>query len=406
MAAHSDQGLTSASLVYLMTAPGSPEEKLQQVAEHIGSLGSYDSVDFMVLEGANLDAIRHQQYACISTEVARAWEASVQSRGELSAFAEFQTSLDPILYNDIQTDSRLYPRERQLASLAGLKSILVVPLVWDEVLHGALAVTSRIRDAFDAPEVDRLNGLALQVSALLRQENVIEELKKANDRIAVFFDEAVTMLALTAEAYDGTTGAHLYRVRGLAELIGCELGLERGRCNRIGQAALLHDLGKIGVPRDLLTKPTELTKNERTLIQDHTILGEVLLQGRRGFELSAQIARWHHERWDGGGYPDGLCGEEIPLDVSIVTVADAFDAMIHDRPYRSSVSKKRALVEILEGAGKQFRPDVAEALANLNARGALVRMDALSHCVTLQAAKDLPAASVVTLSSDRVTWVP
>jgi HD-GYP domain-containing protein (c-di-GMP phosphodiesterase class II) len=369
-----------------MTAPGSPEKKLQQVAESIGSLGNYEAVDFMVLEGANLTAIRHQQFACIPTDVARAWEASVQSRDELSAFAEFQTSLAPILYKDVQADPRLNLRERQLASLAGLESILVVPLVWDEIVHGALAVTSRIRDAFNAPEVELLNDLALQVSALLRQENVIEELGIAKDTMVAFFDEAVMMLAFTAEAYDGTTGAHLHRVRRLAELLGHELSLEDDRCRRIGQAALLHDLGKIGIPRDLLTKPTELTSNERTLVEDHTTLGEMLLRDRRGFELSAKIARWHHERWDGSGYPDGLCGEEIPLDVSIVTVADAFDAMSHDRPYRSSVSNKTALMEILQDAGKQFHPDVSKALASLDARGGLVEMDSPSHRTTAQAA--------------------
>jgi putative two-component system response regulator len=135
-------------------------------------------------------------------------------------------------------------------------------------------------------------------------------------------DDTVMMLAATAEAYDETTGEHLLGIRHITELLAAELGFCSKDVRTLGLASVLHDLGKIRLPREILLKPSALTPDERILMQHHSEWGEALLRDRVGFELASKVARWHHERWDGGGYPDGLRGEQIPREVAIVTVAD------------------------------------------------------------------------------------
>jgi len=125
------------------------------------------------------------------------------------------------------------------------------------------------------------------------------------------------------------------------------------------------------VPDAVLTRPGPLTDEAWELVKQHTVWGEELLAGRASFVLAAVIARSHHERWDGGGYPDGLSGEAIPEAAAIVAVADSFDAMTNDRPYRKRRSVAQAVREIDRGSGKQFSPKVVLALRRLHKRKAL-----------------------------------
>jgi HD-GYP domain-containing protein (c-di-GMP phosphodiesterase class II) len=128
---------------------------------------------------------------------------------------------------------------------------------------------------------------------------------------------------------------------------------------------VLHDIGKIRVPDVVLATAGQLTDAEWELMQQHTVWGAEFLAGRPGFEMAATIARSHHERWDGTGYPDGLKGEAIPEAAAIVAVADAFDAMTSDRPYRAARSVAAAVQEILACSGTHFSPKIAEALWQL-----------------------------------------
>src|SRR5207244_2405867 len=132
---------------------------------------------------------------------------------------------------------------------------------------------------------------------------------------------------------------------------------------------VLHDIGKIAIPDQVLAKPGRLTDSERRLIEKHTILGEQMVGGAallRG--QGARVVRNHHERWDGRGYPDRLAGEQIPLVARIVAVADAFDAMTSDRSYRSCLSLDEALEQVRQGAGSQFDPECARAMLSLRPR--------------------------------------
>ena len=153
----------------------------------------------------------------------------------------------------------------------------------------------------------------------------------------------VMMLAASAEAHDHSTGLHLRNVQVLTEALARELGHSEESAGEIDLAAVLHDIGKIRVPKAILLSPDELSPTEWAVVKQHTIWGAEFLSGRPAFELAATVARHHHERWDGQGYPEALTGDDIPEEAAIVAVADAFDAMTHDRPYRRLLpSRKRS----------------------------------------------------------------
>jgi HD-GYP domain-containing protein (c-di-GMP phosphodiesterase class II) len=154
------------------------------------------------------------------------------------------------------------------------------------------------------------------------------------------------------------------------------MGLDSRRRRNVEFGALLHDVGKIAVPSEIINKPGPLTDDEWVVIKTHTVEGQRMLD-RVGGVLSdvGAIVRSSHERWDGGGYPDGLAGDEIPLESSIVSCCDAFDAMTSDRPYRPGRGSEEALEELLRNSGSQFRPDVVEGVSavveqDLRTRGA------------------------------------
>jgi PAS domain S-box-containing protein len=178
----------------------------------------------------------------------------------------------------------------------------------------------------------------------------------------------VKRLALVAEYRDDETTRHTERVARTAALVAMELGLERELIWTIGRAAPLHDVGKVAIPDSILLKPGMLTSEEFEVMKTHTSIGGRIL-GESDFlvlRLGMEIALTHHERWDGGGYPDGIGGDEIPISGRIVAVADAFDAMSHSRPYKEALSVKDAVGEVHGRSGGQFDPEVVDAFMALD----------------------------------------
>jgi putative nucleotidyltransferase with HDIG domain len=173
----------------------------------------------------------------------------------------------------------------------------------------------------------------------------------------------VMVLSDVVEAEDNYTASHCRSVVELASAVAKELGLDNRSQQELEIAALLHDVGKIAIPNEILNKPSKLTDEEFDLMKTHTVEGQALLD-RVGGRLArvGEIVRSCHERWDGRGYPDGLAGEEIPVAARIVFCCDAYSAMTTDRPYRKAMSREAALEELRSNAGSQFEPRVVSAM--------------------------------------------
>lgn len=187
-----------------------------------------------------------------------------------------------------------------------------------------------------------------------------EELERATERDARL--RAAKNLVRFVDARDPSTASHSQIVSSLAEAIGLELNLDPEMVERLRLAGLLHDLGKIGLPDAILRAPRALTDEEFAIVRRHPEFGHALLDGL-GVEPVDEWVLHHHEHWNGSGYPHGLAGEEIPLGARIILVADAFEAITADRPYRKAQSAEAALAELRRNAGMQFDPDVVAALA-------------------------------------------
>jgi HD-GYP domain-containing protein (c-di-GMP phosphodiesterase class II) len=201
-------------------------------------------------------------------------------------------------------------------------------------------------------------------------------------------DNLVTELLSEIDACDPVNAGHSVRVATLALLTGRALGIAGDALNDLRVGALLHDVGKILLPADLLRKPGALDANELVMVRRHTAFGGAILSRIPALAFATPVARWHHERWDGLGYPDRLFGERIPLFARIVSVADTFDAMTAPRSYGVALAVEDALAEIESNAGTQFDPIVARAFVSLvEERDFRQTFDACaSSIVTLRAA--------------------
>ena len=181
-----------------------------------------------------------------------------------------------------------------------------------------------------------------------------EELSEAYRRLLSTNMETVRVLAETIEAKDRYTRGHCNRVRVISRSIAERAGLPAEKTEIIEYGALLHDIGKIGIPESLLLKDGTLSREEQTIFRQHTVIGWKILGSVDFFRRCLDIVRSHHERFDGMGYPDGIMGRELDEGVRIVTIADAFDAMTSDRPYRRAMPIESALGELEKMAGLQF----------------------------------------------------
>jgi putative two-component system response regulator len=249
----------------------------------------------------------------------------------------------PILV--LTADATSETRSRALAG--GAKDFLTKPLDVEEVML-------RIANMLDT----RFLHLQLQEEKGALEDRVQERTNELEESYIDTFER----LALAAEYRDDETGQHTRRVGRLAALLARELNLPTRKVELLERAAGLHDVGKIGIPDDILLVPRKLTTEEFEVVKTHTVIGARILSGSRSplLAMAEEIAWSHHERWDGRGY-GGLAGEEIPLFGRITTVADVFDALTHKRPYKEAWPLDEAVAEINRQRGDQFDPRVVDA---------------------------------------------
>jgi diguanylate cyclase (GGDEF)-like protein/PAS domain S-box-containing protein len=365
---------TVGELVPLLTSPGDVDEKLRLAARRLSVGADCEVVHFSMFPPEPGGATVSQSFGRLAPELIEAWDENVRSEWDsphpLRGLVE--RTRRPVILEDLESDDRIPARQRQLLSAGGLRSGLVVPLLLQDRAVGLLAVGSTREKAFGPNEAQFFMAVATQVAGIARMTTLVDELRSASDRLAEARIDTVLLLAAAAEAHDETTGLHLQGVRAITEALARELGYSEERAMDLGVASVLHDIGKVRVPDLLLSNDKRLTSDEWELLKRHTVWGEELLKTRPGFELAATIARSHHERWDGSGYPEGLWGEAIPEAAAIVAVADAFDAMTSPRPYQKRTRSVAAAVREIEAcAFTQFNPKVAQALIRLHRRKAL-----------------------------------
>ncbi len=249
-----------------------------------------------------------------------------------------------------------------------------------ETVHRALGegASDFLAKPFDPVEVLLRVANLLEVRFSKRELNhekrkLKTKIRKRTSELEAAQVEILDRLARAAEFRDDDTGEHTQRVGKIAAAIGRAIGLERRQADVLRRAAPLHDVGKIGVPDSILLKPGKLTPEEFEVIKSHVTIGTGILAGSRfsTLRMAEQIARHHHERWDGTGYPDGLAADKAPLAARITAIADVFDALTHERPYKQAWPVARAVEEIRGQRGRQFDPEIVDAFLDLLLRGDL-----------------------------------
>lgn len=172
-------------------------------------------------------------------------------------------------------------------------------------------------------------------------------------------------VATAGEIKGYNTGEHVQRICDLTRRICLGLGMSSRESEQIGFFSMMHDVGKIHIPDNILRKPGPLANEEWAVMKTHTIVGEKILSNKAFYQTAREIARSHHEHWDGSGYPDGLKGKAIPVAVRIVTVADVFDGLIRMRPYKDAWPLEKALAEMKRLSGKVFDPEILEVFLEM-----------------------------------------
>jgi len=259
----------------------------------------------------------------------------------------------PIVRNECFGD-RLWGEE-------GLKELVIVECASKGRRHGWLLACNRIQDDLgDDPWIQRgfttvhaslMETASNQLAAHLHTSQLLKQKEE-------LFTDVIRALVNAIEARDPYTSGHSERVACFAKLIATHLGFTPAECERLYLTGLLHDVGKIAIPDVVLRKPTQLNDHERSIIETHTDFGWRILHEVDALQHVLPGVLYHHERWDGYGYPDKLAGDNIPIDGRILAVCDAFDAMTSDRPYRGGMSVPRCLQIMKNGAGKIWDPNL------------------------------------------------
>lgn len=349
-------------------------ERLQAAVEHAREATGFTSVG-LATRGANKAggwntvamAVHESAYDQEYIDWAVGFFSTNESLDESERF--FADRDGPLLYADpAQLPTVEEPSKRWLLR-NDIRFFVQIPLKYGDEHLGTLRITSTYSENETWERLRVFTALASHIAAILKSVRLYDEVQDAHAKLTTSHHATVRTLAYAAEARDPFTGDHLRNIEAytMALADGLKLSPEDTEALRFGGA--LHDVGKLRVPDSILLKPGSLDDKEWDIIRQHPVYGEEILVHSNIPPVSLQIARWHHERWDGDGYPDGISGDEIPLAVQIVTVADVFDALTSARPYKHAWPADKALQEIEAHRGRQFSPQVVDAFHSLFEQG-------------------------------------
>jgi len=266
----------------------------------------------------------------------------------------------PVVIQDMATDPRLAPW-RQEALKRNYRSTISLPLVHQDEVVGILKVYSDQLDVFGPDELGFLAQVSGDIVVGVKSLRLEQELIQSLIQLQVIMLQTVDAIGTIAELRDPYTAGHQRRVTKLALALAQKMGMDDNRITGLRVAGVLHDLGKITVPAEILSRPGKLTENEMMMIRYHAESSYDILKKIDFPWPVAEIARQHHERFDGSGYPKGLTGDDILLEARILAVADVVEAMASHRPYRPSLGINAALEEIARQKGVLFDPEVVDA---------------------------------------------
>ncbi|MEI8371178.1 MAG: HD-GYP domain-containing protein, partial [Planctomycetia bacterium] len=264
-------------------------------------------------------------------------------------------------------DLRLRPRDRCVH--VGFRSIALVPLRAGDQILGLLHLADNGPGQFTAEAIGFFEGLGASIGVALLREQAEEGLARSALDLHEQLRDTIKAMGAIVGMRDPYTAAHEQRVTSLAAAIAADLGLDDDRREGLAFAGEVHDIGKVAVPAEILTKPAALNDIEFTLVKLHAETGREILSGIHFSQPVAEIVVQHHERMDGSGYPAGLKGDEIMLEARILAVADVVEAMASHRPYRPGFGLDVALAEVHEGAGTRYDGDVVASCERVFAEG-------------------------------------
>jgi len=257
----------------------------------------------------------------------------------------------------------------------------------------------------DLSEMKQMQEFGRQQAMTLERhaEFLKEELRLRESELYQTNLDSIYMLALASEARDPDTGNHIRRIQQLTRALALEMGVDPATAEIMATSSILHDVGKLGMPDEILKKPGPLTELEFRMMQQHTVEGERILGTGIFFGMARLIARSHHEAWDGRGYPDGLKGEAIPFEARIVSVVDTYDALVNKRVYKVAWTSEAAVSEIRGHSGKSFDPAVVAAFVRMWERG---EVDAIYEAIAMNAVSDPSTSPGIQLAWRRISTPP
>jgi putative nucleotidyltransferase with HDIG domain len=339
---------------------------LYQVSEAMSSSLSLDHILQIVLETTHRELDADAVGLVLKQPVEKRTEVTEYITHSLGPIGEENEDYygvidEEVLFNSFQENPFLIvhgPKFRRffkrLPEKRGLSSFLSVPLKTHDQIVGAIDVYSFKRNyKFSEGQAKLLIILASRAAQGIENARLYENIQRT-------FRETIEGLVSALEAKDKYTSGHSRRVTEYALLIARALKLPEDEIERIDRAGLLHDIGKIGIRLEALNKPGKITREEHEMFKDHTLVGKQILEQIHFLREIVPLVLYHHEWWDGSGYPEGIKGDKIPLGARILAIADAYDAMTSDRPYRKAMDQDEAIAEIRKYAGTQFDPSLVE----------------------------------------------